>query len=143
MRRFSIPFARLAFFVVYFYFGLLKVLGVSPAAGIVHALWQQTIPFIPFDAFIVFFGGFEMALGIIFLIPGWERPALYLLIPHLITTAGPLVFLPEFTWKGFLVPTLAGHYILKNLGIIALMILVAVNAGTFRSRQDPKHSAFT
>lgn len=74
-----------------------------------------------------------MAIGIAFLFPGLERLALYLLIPHMITTFGPLVLLPKYTWKAILVPTLAGHYIIKNLIIIALGIALASNIGDFRT----------
>ncbi|MCS6916437.1 MAG: hypothetical protein RMK52_07770 [Chitinophagales bacterium] len=135
LRKACFLLARLSFFVVYFYFGLLKVLGYSPAEAIVHELWSRTMSFIPFNSFLLFFGSFEMLLGIIFLIPGLERLALYLLIPHLITTFGPLVLLPQFTWKGFMVPTLAGHYIIKNITIIALAILVAAHIGHFEQKK--------
>lgn len=134
LTRICIPLVRFSFFVVYFYFGLLKVIGVSPAEAIVKELWSHTLPFIPFHAFLMFFGFFEMLIGIIFLIPGKERLALYLLIPHMITTFGPLVLLPQFTWKGFMIPTLAGHYIIKNVILIALGIGVASNIGEFRAK---------
>jgi len=134
LSRISIPFVRISLFVVYFYFGLLKVVGLSPAEFIVHELWSHTLSFIPFNYFVIFFGLLEMAIGIIFLIPGKERLALYLLIPHMITTFGPLVLLPQYTWKGFMIPTLAGHYIIKNLIIIALAITVASKIGDFREK---------
>lgn len=80
---------------------------------------------------------YEMAIGVAFIFPGLERLALYLLLPHMITTFGPLVLLPEYTWKAFLVPTLAGHYIIKNLILIALGIALAAYVGNF----GPKESA--
>jgi len=134
MSRICIPLVRFSFFVVYFYFGLLKVLGLSPAETIVRELWMQTLPFIHFKDFLNFFGVYEMVIGIVFLIPGKERIALYLLIPHMITTFGPLVFLPQFTWKAFMVPSLAGHYIIKNVILIALGIAVAANIGDFKTK---------
>ena len=48
-----------------------------------------------------------------------------MLIPHAITTFGPLIILPKLTWKGFLVPNLIGQYIIKNLVIISLAIFIA------------------
>jgi uncharacterized membrane protein YkgB len=56
----------------------------------------------------------------------------------MITTFGPLVLLPQYTWKGFMIPTLAGHYIIKNLIIIALAIAVASNIGDFREKVSIK-----
>src|SRR6185295_14666201 len=106
MHWICIPLVRLSFFVVYFYFGLLKVLGVSPAEAVVMELWGHTMRFIPYHTFQALFGCYEMLIGLIFLIPGKERIALYLLIPHMIATFGPLVLLPKVTWRGFMVPTL-------------------------------------
>jgi uncharacterized membrane protein YkgB len=136
LSRISVPLVRISFFVVYFYFGLLKVLGLSPAEVIVYELWSHTLPMIPFNSFLIFFGCLEMLIGIIFMIPGKERLALYFLIPHMITTFGPLVLLPQYTWKGFLIPTLAGHYIIKNLILIALAIVVATNIGILKRREE-------
>jgi len=133
--KICIPLARFSFFAVYFWFGLLKMLNLSPAEGLVQELWSQTLSFIPFNIFNTFFACYEMAIGVAFLFPGLERLALYLLIPHMVTTFGPLILLPKYTWKAFLVPTLAGHYIIKNLILIALGIALAANIGDFRSRK--------
>ena len=48
-----------------------------------------------------------------------------LLFIHMVTTAGPLFFLPRETWSGFLVPTLEGQYIINNVMIIAVAIATA------------------
>jgi len=39
----------------------------------------------------------------------------------------PLFILPEVTWSGFLVPTLEGQYIIKNIVIIATAIGIVTN----------------
>ena len=36
----------------------------------------------------------------------------------------PLVFLPAFTWQSFLVPTLEGQYIIKNVLIMACGVVI-------------------
>ena len=119
------PLARVAFFVVFFWFGVLKILELSPAEGVVHTLYQHTVPFIPWKVFIFFFGAYECVIGIIFLFPGKEKWALYMLIPHMITTFGPLIIIPKLVWKGFMVPNLIGQYIIKNVVIISLAIFIA------------------
>jgi uncharacterized membrane protein YkgB len=43
----------------------------------------------------------------------------------MVTTFMPLVLLTTETWTGFLVPTLEGQYIIKNLVIIAAAIGIA------------------
>ncbi len=119
------PSARFGLFVIFFWFGLLKVLELSPASGVVARLFEQTIPFMSFDAFLILFGLFECLIGILFLFKGVERVVIPLLFIHMITTFGPLVFLTEETWSGFMVPTLEGQYIIKNLVIIATAIGIA------------------
>lgn len=120
-----LPAARIALFVVFFWFGFLKVIGLSPAGTMVHQLFDVTISFLPFDAFYLGFGLFECLIGILFLVPKAERVVMPLLGLHMFTTAGPLMLVPSATWSSFLVPTLEGQYIIKNLVIIALAIGVS------------------
>lgn len=128
IKRVSLPLSRIAIFVVYFWFGILKVFGVSPANPLVMALQQKTLPFLTFHQFIIFFGIAEMIIGIIFLIRGWERVAIALLMLHMITTILPLFLLPQIGWQGFFVPTIEGQYIIKNIVIIAAAIGIAAHS---------------
>jgi len=116
--------ARFSIFLVYFWFGILKVIGQSPASPLVQSLFEKTIPFMSFPLFLLLFGIFEMILGVLFLIKGMERFALVLLLLHMITTILPLFILPAATWTGFLVPTLEGQYIIKNILIVACALVV-------------------
>ena len=106
----------------FFWFGILKVLDLSPASPLVKALFENTIPIMPFSTFMIIFGFFEMIIGILFLIKGYERLVLPLLFAHMVTTFMPLFIIPDATWSGFLVPTLEGQYIIKNLVVIATAI---------------------
>lgn len=124
-RKVFVPSARFGLFVVFFWFGFLKVIGLSPASGVVQNLFESTIPFMSFSVFLFMFGVFECVIGILFLIKGAERVVIPLLLIHMFTTFGPLVFLPEETWQKFLVPTLEGQYIIKNLVLIAAAIGIA------------------
>lgn len=133
-KDFFIPMARFGLFVVFFWFGLLKVIGLSPASGLVQRLFEHTIHFMDFGTFLVLFGVFECLIGILFLIKGAERIVIPLLFIHMITTFGPLVFLPEETWSGFMIPTLEGQYIIKNLVLIAAAIGIAANVRPIAGR---------
>jgi uncharacterized membrane protein YkgB len=62
-RRVSVPVARFGLFVVFFWFGALKVLGLSPASGLVQRLFENTIHFVSFDHFLIFFGLFSFCSG--------------------------------------------------------------------------------
>jgi len=131
-RKAFIPVSRFGLFVVFFWFGALKVLELSPASGVVQRLFESTVPFMAFDTFLILFGLFECLIGILFLIKGAERTVIPLLFIHMITTFGPLVMLPGETWTSFMVPTLEGQYIIKNLVIIATAIGVASHVQPMR-----------
>jgi len=124
IKKLEVPFARTAIFIVYFWFGILKLIGLSPAGPLVQALFQNTIGFMSFPTFYILFSLFEMAIGIIFLVRGWERFAIFLLGLHLFTTVLPLFLLPQIAWQGFLIPTLEGQYIIKNILIVVAAIVV-------------------
>ena len=123
----SIPLARLALFIIFFWFGILKVIDLSPASPLVEKLFNETVSFVSFPTFIVLFGLFECLIGILFLIHGAERVVIPLLLFHLITTVIPLFLLSAITWTGFMVPTLEGQYIIKNILIIAAAITIAAH----------------
>ncbi len=125
--RLSMPLSRFALFIVFFWFGILKIIGTSPANPMVMDLMNATLPFMTWEVFIVLFSVYEMIIGITFLIPRLERLAIALLVPHMIMTMLPLFFLSEMTWQGFLTPTLEGQYIIKNLVIIALAVGIAAS----------------
>lgn len=124
----SMPLARFSLFLVYFWFGALKIFSTSPANPLVDALLQKTLPFLTFNQFIICFAIFEMVVGILFLIPKAFKVAVSLFFIHMITTFLPLILLEDQTWQSFLTPTLEGQYIIKNLVLIALVItLIAKN----------------
>lgn len=124
-QRYSMPVARFGLFLVFFWFGILKVLGLSPAGPLVEALFHQTITFMSFGTFYLLFGLFEMLIGILFLIKGAERIVIPLLLFHMVTTIMPLFMLTDTTWQRFMVPTLEGQYIIKNIVIIACAMGIA------------------
>ena len=122
----NLPFilARFSLFLVYFWFGILKVLGTSPANPLVAGLLEKTLPFITFDQFIIIFGIFEMVIGVLFLLPGMDRLTLVFFVLHILTTVMPLFLVATMTWNSFLVPTLEGQYIIKNAVLISLVVFV-------------------
>lgn len=133
-RAVSVPLARLALFVIYFWFGLLKVIGFSPASPLVSSLLERTMPFMSFPTFIVLFGLFEMLIGLLFIIPRCERVVIPLLFFHMITTAMPLFLLPQITWTAAFVPTLEGQYIIKNLALIASAAAIVAHMHPMKHR---------
>lgn len=118
------PLARGSIFIVYFWFGILKLLGLSPAEQLVEDLFLRTVPFMTFEVFYICFALFEVLIGILFLLKGWERVAVVLLVLHLGMTIMPLFLLPAVTWYAPLVPTLVGQYIIKNVLIAAAGMVI-------------------
>lgn len=121
-KNFAVQFSRISLFIVYFWFGVLKIIGTSPANPMVESLQQQTLPFMTFGTFIILFSIFEMVIGIMFLIPKFDRGTSVLFFIHMITTMMPLLLLPTMTWQGMFTPTIEGQYIIKNLILIALVL---------------------
>lgn len=127
-KKISYILAHIALFIVFFWFGAIKMTGMSPANELVNALLVK-IPVMnlwPFESFIVVLGLVEMLIGILFLFPKTTKLAVAILIPHMITTMLPLVLVTDMTWQAPMVPTLAGQYIIKNIVIVALALSVVL-----------------
>jgi uncharacterized membrane protein YkgB len=90
-------------------------------------LQEKSLPFLTFEQFIIFFSLYEMLIGILFLFKKFDRLTILLFILHMGTTFMPLVFLPQVAWSGFLIPTLEGQYMIKNIVLIALVMNIAAN----------------
>lgn len=131
--RIFIPFARLALFIVYFWFGILKVFNSSPAGPLANALTAKTIGVQNFSVAFHTLGLVECLIGILFLFPKATRIVIPLLFLHLIIVCSPLVLVPHLAWSHFLVPTLDGQYIIKNVIIGALAIGIAAQTKPLKS----------
>lgn len=128
------PFARFSIFIIFFWFGLLKLFGLSPANPLVSNLLEKTLPFIRFSDFIIMLGIIEVLIGIGFLIPKLTRIVILVLFFHMITTVMPLFLLPQIAWSGFLMPTIEGQYMIKNILIIALAITIGSRLTPLKSK---------
>lgn len=65
-----------------------------------------------------------MVIGILFLIPKLEKLSIAIFALHTATTLMPLFLLPSIAWKSFMIPTLEGQYMIKNLITIALALSI-------------------
>jgi len=125
LRRYGNWMARLSLFLIFFWFGFLKVIMLSPAGPLVNELLQNTfLGFLPATAFQIWFGVFEMIIGLLLLLPKLERLTFAVMGFHFVTTIMPLFILPAITWSAFLVPTLTGQYIIKNAALLGLGMLL-------------------
>lgn len=124
-KRAFIPMARFSIFVVYFWFGILKIFDLSPASPLAQSMVERTIGLGNFRLAFIILGVFECLVGLLFLIPKATRVALVLLFAHMAVVCAPLVLLPSYIWTKAFVPTLEGQYIIKNLVVIAVAIGIA------------------
>lgn len=114
-------YGRASLAVVYVWFGAVKLLGLSAATPLVIALFDRTLAWLlPFSLFFALFSLAEVILGFAFLVPKLDKFTKWLFLGHMLMTMSPLVLLPDQAWQSFLVPTLEGQYILKNLCLLAL-----------------------
>jgi uncharacterized membrane protein YkgB len=126
-KRTYIPAARIALFVVFFWFGFIKLTGMSPAGPLAEALTDKTVGPEYFDVLFKFLAFIECTIGLLFLVPRAVRVVIPLLFLHMAVVCAPLILVPELTWQETFVPTLEGQYIIKNLVIIAVAFGIAAH----------------
>jgi uncharacterized membrane protein YkgB len=125
LRRYQAWIARGAIFIVYFWFGFLKLIDQSPASPLAEALVGKTVGSAYFDTLYVTLALLECLIGILFLFPKAIRLVFPLIIIHLAIVCSPLLLVPDLSWSAPFVPTLEGQYIIKNVLIAALAVAVA------------------
>ncbi len=128
MRRYGHFLLRMSLGIIFIWFGILKPLGISPAAE----LAKRTVYWLPPDLFVPILGWWEVAIGVGLLFRPLIRAALFLLFLQMPGTMLPLVLLPDVCFTHFPYGlTLAGQYIIKNLILISAGIVVG---GTVRHK---------
>ena len=110
---------------MFFWFGFLKVIGLSPAQQFV----QDTVYWMPFlsaEIWTYIIGYWEILIAICFLFKRTTLLGMILLFIQMSGTFLPLVILPNVTFQNSnpLLPTLEGQYIIKNIIIITAALLV-------------------
>jgi uncharacterized membrane protein YkgB len=141
MKTLGEPAARVSLFIIFFWFGILKPLGVSAAAPLVI----KTVDWMPLltpGQWLSVIGWWEVLIGIFFLFRRTTRLAILLLFLQMTGTFMPLFILPEITFQEngipFL-PTLEGQYIVKNIIIISAALVIGGNLSSKRATQGIEH----
>lgn len=114
--------ARVSLFIIFFYFGFLKLVGLSPASdlalGFAKKMGMGAYAMELFYALAVI----ECLIGIMMLIPRLTRVAIFVMAAHMLLVSAPLLLYTEATWVRPLVPNLEGQYIIKNAALVALAL---------------------
>lgn len=121
-RRWYSPLARAALFVIFFYFGFLKLVGLSPADALAEKLVGQTVGLAYFHELFIMLALIECIIGILFLIPRATRIVILIMFVHMLIVCSPLVLIPDAVWQAPFVPNLEGQYIIKNIALVALAL---------------------
>ncbi len=116
---------RIPLFIIFFWFGFLKIIDLSPAQQFV----QDTVYWMPFLSaadWTVVIGVWEVFIAVFFLFKRTTFIAMILLMIQMTGTFLPLVILPEVTFQNSnpLLPTLEGQYIIKNIIIITAALII-------------------
>ncbi|WP_264564617.1 hypothetical protein [Flavobacterium sp. N3904] len=121
MEKHGIDLMRYALAIVYIWFGMLKLTGMSPAEDLV----QKTVFWFKPELFIPILGLVEVLIGIGFLFKKLIPLTIIVLLLHMVATFFPLFILPKICFNTFYCPTLVGQYIIKNLVLICGSFCIA------------------
>jgi len=126
-RKLFLPVSRIAIFLVFFWFGILKVFDLSPAGPLAQALIERTVGLQYFETLYIALAILECIIGVLFLFPKLTRIVIPLLFIHMAIVCSPLLLVPDIAWVTPFVPSLEGQYIIKNGVIIAVAIGIAAS----------------
>ncbi|MFD2099232.1 hypothetical protein [Flagellimonas iocasae] len=121
--------------LVYLWFGALKFFpDLSPAEGLAKStIHTLTFGLIPDEVSIILLALWETWIGVFLIFNVARKTVTLLALVHIIFTFTPLLFFPDQVFSGGLpFLTLLGQYIMKNLIIIAaLLVLLPVDIKSF------------
>ena len=122
MHAWAIPTLRVCLGVVFLWFGLLKVFGVSPVVGLI----QETYYFLPTQEFVFILGIWEALVGLGLIFNFALRATLGFLWLQMAGTLFSVVLAPTVFFSGFnpLLLTMEGEFIVKNLVLISAGLVI-------------------
>ena len=135
MKAYGLTSLRFSLAIIFIWFGLLKILGNSPA----NELVTKTIYWFDPSWFIPILGTWEVMIGIFFLSLPLIRLAIFLLRPQMIGSFLPLILLQGNVFTSFPFGlTIEGQYIIKNLIIISSALVIGSHVRDNKQRKIVK-----
>jgi uncharacterized membrane protein YkgB len=122
LARIGVPLLRISLGVVFLWFGLLKILDVSPVSGLV----AKTIYWFDPDLVVPALGAVEVFVGLCLLAGRLMRLALPLLVLQMGGTFLVLVLLPDIAFRDSnpLLLTVEGEFVVKNLVLLSAGLVI-------------------
>ena len=133
MRRYGVLALRIALGITFFWFGVLKILHVSPVADLV----ASTVYWFPPQFVVPALGVWEVLVGL-GLLTGWAlRLTLLFFFLQMAGTFLVLIMHPEIAFQGGnpLLLTVDGEFVVKNLVLIAAGLVVGSTVPKMRGEQ--------
>jgi len=135
-RRHSLAILRCSLGIVFLWFGILKLL---PFIGEAEDIGYRTLHWLSGNRLqarpaLTILGITEILIGVGLLLKKGMPLVLLLLFLQLAGTLLPLVIFKEETWNGWFMPSLSGHYIIKNIVFIAAGMVLT---GTVNKPSEP------
>ncbi len=134
MKTNSLNLLSISIGLVYLWFGMLKFFpDLSPAEGLAkNTIDSLTLGIIPENVSIVLLALWETLIGVFLIFGLFRRSTVVLALVHMVLTFSPLLLFPEETFnQGPFYLTLLGQYIMKNLIIIAALVLIYKEEGKY------------
>lgn len=133
-RRYYPWIARFSLFVIFFYFGFLKLVGASPAGELALGFAEKMGMGMYGNELYIALALIECIIGLMILIPKLTRPAIFIMLLHMLLVSAPLVLYAEAVWQMPFVPNLEGQYIIKNAALVALALGLVASTAPLRKR---------
>ena len=136
----GITLLRISIGIVFFWFGVLKFWpGLSPADGLaLDTIDRLTFGLLPPTLARLGLAVLETTIGLGLIFGKALRLTLLLLAGQMLGHGRPRSFCsPDVTWTEFLVPTLEGQYILKNVVLATAGIVIGATVRGGRLIDDP------
>ena len=127
MKTNNLIFLSISIGLVYLWFGMLKFFpDLSPAEGLAKSTIDSlTLGIVPENISIILLALWETCIGICLIFGFYRKSTVLLALTHMVLTFSPLLLFPEETFnQGPFYLTLLGQYIMKNLVIIAALVLI-------------------
>lgn len=126
--------ARGSLFVIYFYFGFLKIVGASPANELALGFAQKMGMGAFAHELYLLLAVVECLIGLLILFPKLTRIALFVMFGHMLLVSAPIVLYIEAVWVAPFVPNLEGQYIIKNAALVALALGLVASTTPLRKK---------
>ena len=126
VRPITLPLLRMALGLLFVWFGVLKVAGVSPVGRLV----ARTLPLLPAHVVVPMLGGVEVGLGVALMTGLALRLVVLAMCLHLAGTFLTFVMVPALMFRqdNPLLLTADGEFVVKNLILISAALVLLTHA---------------